>query len=241
MDVIALAQAGFGEAVAPLGTALTEAQLERLWRLADVPILCFDGDAAGQKAAIRAATRALPHAGARAAALPSSPCPPAWIPTISSAPRAPPPSPRCSKSPNRWSIGYGRTSSPPSRSTRRSKRPGSSSAIPALPRQSPMPTSAPSISLNSIAASMRSMPGSARPSSRSSARKRKPGQKLEGARHPRHRRRQGRPRRRNRPDSRQGGARRPDPPPGGNRPPYGGSRRAEARRWGARPAVRSGY
>ena len=60
MDVIALAQAGFGEAVAPLGTALTEAQLERLWRLVDVPILCFDGDSAGQKAAIRAALRALP-------------------------------------------------------------------------------------------------------------------------------------------------------------------------------------
>jgi len=60
MDVIALAQAGFGEAVAPLGTALTEAQLERLWRLLDVPVLCFDGDAAGQKAAIRAALRALP-------------------------------------------------------------------------------------------------------------------------------------------------------------------------------------
>ena len=60
MDVIALAQAGFGEAVAPLGTALTEHQLERLWRLSDVPILCFDGDSAGQKAAIRAALRALP-------------------------------------------------------------------------------------------------------------------------------------------------------------------------------------
>ncbi len=60
MDVIALAQAGFGEAVAPLGTALTEAQLERLWRLSDVPLLCFDGDGAGQKAAIRAAHRALP-------------------------------------------------------------------------------------------------------------------------------------------------------------------------------------
>lgn len=60
MDVIALAQAGFQEAVAPLGTALTEMQLERLWRLIDVPILCFDGDAAGQKAAIRAAHRALP-------------------------------------------------------------------------------------------------------------------------------------------------------------------------------------
>ncbi|ARS26028.1 DNA primase [Sphingomonas sp. KC8] len=60
MDVIALAQAGIGEAVAPLGTALTEGQLERLWRLAEVPILCFDGDAAGQKAAVRAALRALP-------------------------------------------------------------------------------------------------------------------------------------------------------------------------------------
>jgi len=60
MDVIALAQAGFEEAVAPLGTALTEHQLERLWRIVDVPLLCFDGDAAGQKAAIRAAHRALP-------------------------------------------------------------------------------------------------------------------------------------------------------------------------------------
>ena len=60
MDVIALAQAGIAEAVAPLGTALTEAQLERLWRLVDVPILCFDGDSAGQKASLRAAHRALP-------------------------------------------------------------------------------------------------------------------------------------------------------------------------------------
>lgn len=60
MDVIALAQAGLGEAVAPLGTALTEHQIERLWRQVDVPILCFDGDAAGQKAAVRAIGRALP-------------------------------------------------------------------------------------------------------------------------------------------------------------------------------------
>ena len=60
MDVIALDRAGIGEAVAPLGTALTEHQLERLWRIADLPILCFDGDGAGQKAAIRAAHRALP-------------------------------------------------------------------------------------------------------------------------------------------------------------------------------------
>ena len=60
MDAIALAQAGMAEVVAPLGTALTEAQLERLWRMADTPLLCFDGDSAGQKAASRAAHRALP-------------------------------------------------------------------------------------------------------------------------------------------------------------------------------------
>jgi DNA primase len=60
MDAIGLAQAGIAEVVAPLGTALTEAQLERLWRMADTPLLCFDGDAAGQKAALRAAHRALP-------------------------------------------------------------------------------------------------------------------------------------------------------------------------------------
>jgi len=60
MDVIGLDRAGIAEAVAPNGTALTEGQLERLWRLDPSPILCFDGDNAGKKAAIRAATRALP-------------------------------------------------------------------------------------------------------------------------------------------------------------------------------------
>ncbi|WP_308517006.1 DNA primase [Sphingomonas flavescens] len=60
MDVIALDRAGISEVVAPNGTALTEGQLERLWRLDSSPILCFDGDNAGRKAAIRAATRALP-------------------------------------------------------------------------------------------------------------------------------------------------------------------------------------
>jgi DNA primase len=63
MDVIALAQAGLEEAVAPLGTAVTEMQLALLWRLSPCPLVCFDGDAAGQKAAIRAALRALPHIG----------------------------------------------------------------------------------------------------------------------------------------------------------------------------------
>lgn len=60
MDVIALAKAGFDEAVAPLGTALTESQIEELWKMADEPILCFDGDEAGRRAAARAAERALP-------------------------------------------------------------------------------------------------------------------------------------------------------------------------------------
>ena len=61
MDVIALDRAGISEVVAPNGTAVTEAQLERMWRLDPSPILCFDGDSAGKKAAVRAALRALPH------------------------------------------------------------------------------------------------------------------------------------------------------------------------------------
>ncbi|MGQ0685799.1 DNA primase [Bradyrhizobium sp.] len=61
VDVIALVAAGFPAAVAPLGTALTENQLALLWRVADEPILCFDGDRAGQKAAYRAADLALPQ------------------------------------------------------------------------------------------------------------------------------------------------------------------------------------
>ena len=60
MDVIALDQAGIPEAVAPLGTALTEVQLELLWKLSPQPFLCFDGDSAGRKAALRAVQRALP-------------------------------------------------------------------------------------------------------------------------------------------------------------------------------------
>jgi DNA primase len=60
MDVIALHQAGFAGAVAPLGTALTAEQLEILWQLSPAPVLCFDGDAAGARAAARAADVALP-------------------------------------------------------------------------------------------------------------------------------------------------------------------------------------
>ena len=60
MDVIALAAAGIEDAVAPLGTALTERQIELMWRMVETPVLCFDGDAAGQRAAMRAVGRALP-------------------------------------------------------------------------------------------------------------------------------------------------------------------------------------
>ena len=61
VDVIAMTRAGFAQTVAPLGTALTENQLGLLWRTAAEPILCFDGDAAGQKAAYRALDLALPR------------------------------------------------------------------------------------------------------------------------------------------------------------------------------------
>lgn len=60
MDVIALAQYGFEAALAPLGTAITEDQLAMLWRISDEPVLALDGDAAGQRAALRAAHLALP-------------------------------------------------------------------------------------------------------------------------------------------------------------------------------------
>ena len=60
IDVIAMVTAGFSATVAPLGTALTDDQLGLLWRMADEPVLCFDGDAAGRRAAYRAVDLALP-------------------------------------------------------------------------------------------------------------------------------------------------------------------------------------
>ncbi len=60
MDVIALHQAGFGGAVAPLGTALTDGQIQALWKIHPEPVVCLDGDAAGQRAALKAAEVALP-------------------------------------------------------------------------------------------------------------------------------------------------------------------------------------
>lgn len=61
LDVIAAVAAGFEGTVAPLGTALTEEHLQLLWRMAEVPVLCFDGDKAGLKAAERAMDLVLPH------------------------------------------------------------------------------------------------------------------------------------------------------------------------------------
>jgi DNA primase len=61
VDVIAMVAAGFDATVAPLGTALTEDQLALLWRMSDEPVLCFDGDAAGHRAAYRAIDLALPR------------------------------------------------------------------------------------------------------------------------------------------------------------------------------------
>ena len=60
VDVIAMVGAGFEATVAPLGTALTEDQLALLWKMADEPILCFDGDKAGRRAAYRAVDMAMP-------------------------------------------------------------------------------------------------------------------------------------------------------------------------------------
>lgn len=61
MDVIALSEAGFPATVAPLGTALTIEQVKLLWRMAREPVLCFDGDSAGRRAAFRAVETILPH------------------------------------------------------------------------------------------------------------------------------------------------------------------------------------
>ncbi|MDQ6702852.1 MAG: DNA primase [Pseudomonadota bacterium] len=63
VDVIAMISAGFDATVAPLGTALTPDQCELLWKMAEEPILCFDGDRAGRKAAYRAIDMALPLIG----------------------------------------------------------------------------------------------------------------------------------------------------------------------------------
>jgi len=62
MDVVALAQSGFGNAVATLGTACTPDHVQKLFRFTDSVVFSFDGDAAGRRAAARALEASLPHA-----------------------------------------------------------------------------------------------------------------------------------------------------------------------------------
>ncbi len=85
MDVIALVQADFPAAIAPLGTALTSEQLQRLWQYHDSPVLCLDGDRAGQKAALRVAHEAIQvmtaDKGLRFAVLPAGQDPDSLIKT----------------------------------------------------------------------------------------------------------------------------------------------------------------
>ncbi len=64
VDVISMSAVGFGNVVAPMGTALTPEQCQLMWRMAEEPVLCFDGDKAGRKAAYRAIETALPLIGA---------------------------------------------------------------------------------------------------------------------------------------------------------------------------------
>ena len=114
MDVIALDRAGIAEVVAPNGTAVTEAQLERMWRLDPSPILCFDGDSAGRKAAIRAALRALPTSRPertlRFVELPAGPGPRRRVklPAATRSRRS-----ACSPAPSRSTPACGATSSKP--------------------------------------------------------------------------------------------------------------------------------
>ena len=83
MDVVALAEAGIEEVVAPLGTAVTEEQLALLWRHADQPVVCLDGDAPGLGAALRLVRRALgvlePGKGLRFAVLPEGEDPDTFV------------------------------------------------------------------------------------------------------------------------------------------------------------------
>ena len=60
MDVIALVEAGFAACVAPLGTAITESQLQMMWRVSPVPIIALEGDRAGFQAALRLIDLSLP-------------------------------------------------------------------------------------------------------------------------------------------------------------------------------------
>jgi DNA primase len=136
MDVIGLDRAGIREAVAPNGTALTEAQLERMWRLEPAPT----ATAPGKK------PRSAPRPGPCPTLHPTRPCassrfPRARTPTMWSARAAARQSRHCSLPPNRWSSGCGATRSRPPRSTRRKRAQDYASGSATMPRPSPTPTS----------------------------------------------------------------------------------------------------
>ncbi len=63
MDVVAIAQAGFEHSIAPMGTAITDEQLDLVWRIDQMPVVALDGDQAGQRAALRLCDLALPKIG----------------------------------------------------------------------------------------------------------------------------------------------------------------------------------
>ena len=123
VDVIAMATAGFEATVAPLGTALTAEQLALMWRMADEPVLCFDGDDAGRRAAYRAIDIALPLSAARQEPEIRRRCRTARIPTISPAPAAATPSRTCLARHGRWRTCCGPAKAKRARSIRRSAAP----------------------------------------------------------------------------------------------------------------------
>ena len=124
VDVIAMVTAGYPATVAPLGTALTEEQLGLLWKMADEPILCFDGDKAGRRAAYRAVDLAMPRLkpgkSLRFAMLPEGRTPTTFI-----APAGARRSPRCCRTRGRWARCCGPARPRPPRSTRRNAAPRS--------------------------------------------------------------------------------------------------------------------
>jgi DNA primase len=90
MDVVALAQLGFPNAVATLGTACTPEHVQKLLRFTDAVVFSFDGDAAGRRAARKALDGALPHAS-DTRSIKFLFLPPSTTPTALCAPTAPTP------------------------------------------------------------------------------------------------------------------------------------------------------
>ena len=123
VDVIAMVTAGFEATVAPLGTALTADQLALMWRMADEPILCFDGDDAGRRAAYRARRPGAAAAQARQEPEVRGAAATGRTRTISPAPAAARRSTMCSARRGRSPTCYGRARAKPDRSIRRSAAP----------------------------------------------------------------------------------------------------------------------